>query len=71
MLFMTKLLLAVVAMTLALLYAMGENTMWLDYAVYSKLLHLTGLVLLGAAVYFGVLWILGIRIKDFMRRVAI
>lgn len=71
MMFMAKLLLAVVAMTLVLLYAMGENTMWLDYAVYSKLLHLTGLVLLGAAVYFGVLWILGIRIRDFMRRVTI
>jgi putative peptidoglycan lipid II flippase len=70
-LFMGKLALAVLAMTLVLYFTMGSSETWLDYAVGSKLAHLGGLVLLGAATYFSVLWLLGIRIKDFMRRVKI
>lgn len=70
-LFMLKLLLAVTAMALALYAAAGASEAWLHYQAMQKLLHLTGLVLLGAATYFGILWLLGIRIKDFMRRVVV
>lgn len=70
-LFAAKLVLAVLAMTLVLYFAMGENAAWLDYAVTRKLAHLAGLVILGAGTYFGVLWLLGIRIQDFVRRVKI
>lgn len=69
--FMGKLALAVLAMTGVLYFAMGESQTWLEYAVGSKLIHLGVLVLLGAATYFSVLWLLGIRIQDFMRRVKI
>jgi putative peptidoglycan lipid II flippase len=69
--FMGKLALAVLAMTGVLYFAMGESQTWLDYAVGSKLIHLGVLVLLGAATYFSVLWLLGIRIQNFMRRVKI
>jgi putative peptidoglycan lipid II flippase len=71
MLFMFKLLLAVTTMALALYFAAGASEVWLHYAAMQKLLHLAGLVLLGAATYFAVLWLLGIRVKDFMRRVVV
>ncbi|HZV97523.1 MAG TPA: murein biosynthesis integral membrane protein MurJ, partial [Methylophilaceae bacterium] len=70
-LFLAKLIVAVVAMALIVVYATGSSETWMHYHVLSRLLHLTGLVLLGAAAYFGVLWLLGIRIKDFMRRTAV
>jgi putative peptidoglycan lipid II flippase len=70
-LFMFKLLLAVTTMALILYVAAGASEVWLHYRAMQKLLHLAGLVLLGAATYFGVLWLLGIRIKDFMRRVVV
>ncbi|HLD09625.1 MAG TPA: murein biosynthesis integral membrane protein MurJ, partial [Methylophilaceae bacterium] len=70
-LFMFKLLLAVTTMALVLYAAAGASLVWLHYTAIQKLLHLSGLVLLGAATYFGVLWLLGIRIKDFMRRVVV
>ena len=70
-LFMFKLLLAVTTMALVLYAAAGASEVWLHYTAIQKLLHLSGLVLLGAATYFGVLWLLGIRIKDFMRRVVV
>ena len=70
-LFMFKLLLAVTTMALVLYAAAGASEVWLHYTAIQKLLHLSGLVLLGAATYFGVLWLLGIRIKDFMSRVVV
>ena len=69
--FLAKLLFAVSAMALVLFYAMGDGQLWLEYRLVSKLLHLTGLMLLGSSVYFASLWLMGIRVKDFMRRVAI
>lgn len=70
-LFAAKLALAVLSMTLVLYFTMGESEAWLDYEVTRKLVHLAGLVILGAGTYFGVLWLLGIRVQDFMRRVKI
>jgi putative peptidoglycan lipid II flippase len=70
-LFMAKLLLALLAMAAALYFAAGPETVWLNYAFVSKFSHLAGLVVLGAAVYFISLWLMGIRIKDFMRRTQI
>ena len=69
-LFLGKLGLAVAVMTVVLYFATGASETWLHYAVLPRLLHLTGLIVLGAASYFGALWCLGIRIKDFMRRTA-
>jgi len=69
--FLFKLGLAVAAMALALGFAMGSSDVWLHYRLASKLTHLSTLILLGAVTYFGVLWLLGIRIKDFMHRAVI
>jgi putative peptidoglycan lipid II flippase len=69
--FMLKLALAVSLMAAVLIYAIGANAVWLTYAILPKLLHLAGLVVLGAGVYFGVLWLCGIRVRDFMHRVKV
>ena len=69
--FMLKLLFAVTAMALAIGFAAGAESTWLDYNLVSKLTHLTALIALGAAVYFVVLWLMGIRIKDFMHRTVV
>jgi putative peptidoglycan lipid II flippase len=69
--FMLKLLAAVTAMAVVLYMATGSSETWLHYKVAQKLLHLSGLIVLGTATNFGVLWLLGIRVKDFMRRVVV
>jgi len=69
--FMLKLLVAVAAMAAVLYVATGSSEAWLQYKVAQKLLHLAGLIALGAVTNFGVLWLLGIRVKDFMRRVVV
>lgn len=69
--FMSKLLLALLAMSAALYFASGSDAAWLGYATLHKFSHLMGLVVLGASVYFISLWLMGIRLKDFMRRTQI
>jgi putative peptidoglycan lipid II flippase len=70
-LFMSKLGLAVIGMAALLYYASGSSDVWLHYDVIQKMWRLSALILLGAAIYFGILGVLGIRLKDFMRRTAI
>lgn len=70
-LFMTKLAVAVIAMALALHFAAGSDAMWMAYSLMPKLIHLSGLLVLGSAVYFAALWLMGIRIKDFMHRTVV
>ena len=66
--FMFRLLLAVSVMAVCVYYAAGDEARWLAYNLIQKLGHLTAVVLLGAAVYFSVLWLMGIRLKDFIHR---
>lgn len=68
--FLLKLLCALVAMGLALYFAMGERHDWLMWGVMNRLMHLSGLVVLGLAVYFAVLFLLGFRPQQFSRRTA-
>jgi putative peptidoglycan lipid II flippase len=70
-LFMAKLVAAVIAMAVALHFAAGSDATWLAYKITPKLLHLLGLLVLGSATYFAALWLMGIRIKDFMHRTVI
>jgi len=70
-LFMLKLVMAVAVMAVAVHYAAGADTAWFDYRLWEKILRVLGLVLMGAGVYFSMLWIMGIRVKDFMRRTVI
>jgi putative peptidoglycan lipid II flippase len=69
--FMLKLLIAVSAMAIVLHYVAGEDAVWMAYALTPKLLHLLILLLTGAATYFATLLLLGIRVKDFMRKTTI
>jgi putative peptidoglycan lipid II flippase len=70
-LFIAKLVAAVIAMALVLYYAAGNDATWLAYKMMPKLIHLTGLLVLGSATYFIALWLMGIRIKDFIHRTVI
>jgi len=69
--FMGKLIVAVIAMALVLHYAAGSDATWLAYKLMPKLIHLTGLLVLGSATYFLALWLMGIRVKDFMHRTTL
>ncbi|HTQ73533.1 MAG TPA: murein biosynthesis integral membrane protein MurJ [Burkholderiales bacterium] len=68
--FALKVAAAVAAMALALWAAMGEEHWWLTARSWSKVAAISGLVLLGAAAYFGSLRLLGFRLGDFSRRAA-
>jgi putative peptidoglycan lipid II flippase len=69
--FALKLLLAVVVMSTALHVAAGADTLWFGYGLFEKMLRLLGLLLIGVTVYFAMLWSMGIRIQDFIRRTAV
>ena len=70
-LFLAKLLFAVAVMAVALQWVAGADTLWLNYATVQKLSHLLLLLVVGSGAYFAVLWLLGIRIKDFIHRSTI
>jgi putative peptidoglycan lipid II flippase len=66
--FMTKLAIAVGAMAFVLHLAAGSNDVWMAYHLIPKLIHLSELLVIGVMTYFAVLWLLGIRVKDFIQR---
>jgi putative peptidoglycan lipid II flippase len=66
--FLLKLAVAAVAMTVVLWVGMGAETAWLKYHFLEKVLRITVLIVGGGVTYFLVLWLLGIRPRDFMRR---
>ena len=68
--FMLKLLTAVVAMALALFFLAGSTAWWMVAGAGPRAGALSALVLLGAAIYFAGLFILGFRPRDFSRRTA-
>jgi putative peptidoglycan lipid II flippase len=67
-LFLLRLAVAVGAMATVLWLGMGPEAAWLEYRFIDKLWRLTLLVAGGAATYFLVLWLQGIRLSDFTRR---
>jgi len=69
--FMSKLITAVLLMALVLYYVAGSHQTWLGYTLVPKLMHLLLLLVVGSATYFVTLYLMGIRIKDFMRRTKI
>lgn len=68
--FLGKLLLAVLSMSAVLLLAMHYLPAWAEGEMLWRLLRLGGLVAVGALTYFGVLLLLGFRLRDFARRSA-
>jgi len=68
--FFGKLGVALLALGLTLWFGMGSEQHWLTSHGWIRVLHLCALVVGGVAVYFGVLWLLGFRLKDFAKRGA-
>jgi len=68
--FVFKLVGAITVMALALWFAMGKESAWLQGGTLDRIIHLSWLVALGMAAYFATLWILGFRLRDFKRRAA-
>ena len=68
--FALKVCAALVAMALALWLATGPAAWWLAAAGATRFAAMTGLVMLGGTAYFGSLWLLGFRLRDFARRGA-
>lgn len=66
--FALKVAAALVAMGTALWLAMGPEAWWLAARSLSRAAALAGLVVLGSVVYFGALWALGFRARDFVLR---
>jgi len=67
--FALKLLVALSVMGVALYFAMGDTAAWLHYGLLTRLLYISGLVLLGGVSYFASLALQGFRPRDYMRRV--
>ena len=68
--FVAKVAGAAAAMTAALHYAMGTPVWWLGAHWQQKVPAVAGLVLLGAVAYLGLLYVFGLRWRDFARREA-
>jgi putative peptidoglycan lipid II flippase len=66
--FTLKLLGALVVLGLVLWFAMGEAHTWTQGRLLHRAARLTALVALGAASYFGALWLMGFRLRDFLMR---
>ena len=68
--FTAKIAVALLALGFVLWFGMGTELHWLTTHGWTRVVHLTWLVTLGAGVYFAVLGILGFRLRDFSRRGA-
>ena len=68
--FSWKVLVAIGVMAVVLWACAGSASWWLAAAGLLRVAALTGIVLLGAMVYFAVLWMLGFRVSDFLRKSA-
>ncbi len=68
--FFAKLGVALLALGAALWFGMGGEQHWLITHGWTRILHLTALVVGGVVVYFSLLFVLGFRLKDFAKRGA-
>ena len=66
--FLIKLACALGMMALVLVLVAGPNEAWLLYAAPNRLLRLLVLLLAGSGTYFATLWMLGFRVRDFVKR---
>jgi putative peptidoglycan lipid II flippase len=67
--FACKIAAAIAVMAALLALASGAADAWIAYSLAERGTRLAALVLLGSASYFGTLFALGFRIRDFRRRV--
>ena len=66
--FLFRVVLAVYAMAAVLWSVGGVDTAWLIASASARIVRLVWLVVVGVVTYFGVLWLLGFRLRDFARR---
>ncbi len=66
--FALRIAVAIAVMGVCVWFAAGDATAWLTMSPFVKALRLTGIVALGGTAYFGALWLLGFRARDFVRR---
>jgi len=68
--FFAKLGVALLALGLMLWFGMGSEQHWLATHGWTRIIHLSELVVGGVVVYFAVLFALGFRLRDFAKRGA-
>lgn len=66
--FVVKLLIALAVMGLVLWFGMGGTANWIGTPALDRILRLATLVASGGAAYFGMLWLLGFRPRDFSKK---
>ncbi|EXI77405.1 MAG: putative peptidoglycan biosynthesis protein MurJ [Candidatus Accumulibacter sp. BA-94] len=69
-LFYGRLALAMAAMGATLWFTTGDANAWLSWKLGERLLRLSLVIAIGAAVYFATLWVVGFRVRDFRRSAA-
>lgn len=67
--FAGKLAIGLIVMGLVLWFARGTEQAWLEHRSLWRVSHLSGVIGIGVVAYFGTLYALGFRLKDFRRRV--
>jgi putative peptidoglycan lipid II flippase len=68
--FTLKLVVALYVMGIVLWWLMGSESSWIAMPLLEKVGRLTMLVVAGSASYFGALWLVGVRARDFTKRGA-
>lgn len=66
--FICKLVIALAVLAGVLWFAAGDNAHWLQLGAGARLLRLMAVIFAGLTAYFGALYLLGFRLRDFMRR---
>ena len=66
--FLIKIILASLIMSLGLVYFRGEIDIWFNYSALSRFLHLFALIIFGAIVYFVVLRIFRLDVAEFFKK---
>lgn len=69
--FFAKIVFAALVMAWVIHTIAGADTHWLQYGLWQKLGRLAVLLVAGVTSYFAVLYLLGIRVQDFMRRAKV
>ena len=65
--FLLRILVALVVMGGVLTVTMGSDTLWLEHSTTQRIIHLLWVVLAGMTSYFAVLWLSGLRLRDFSK----
>jgi putative peptidoglycan lipid II flippase len=66
--FLFKLLISLVILAVVLLFLRGSNDAWVYYSFFEKLKFLSIAIIFGGFVYFLSLWLLGIKLKQFIKQ---